>query len=209
MTDAIEVFERADGKWAYRVKGENGEVMTQSEGYPNVFNANRGAQSLVHRLKDVDKNAIAAVNQSFNGEVPAQTEKPEVLEATGVEVTVQHNEVQITLVGPKGEGSRRIVLSGENLTLLKQRLIEAETAAPPKETYLLSIIERAATYTATPPSIDTLTDWVKNDRGLGGNPFDKTNLDSDVRDVVVDLFFARRIRTDNKKGLTVVEREGR
>lgn len=223
MTDVIEVYERTDGDWGYRIKGKNGQTMTQSEGYANAFNANRGAQDLVRRLKDVDKNVIASVDEGSTepdieistfgtGELRAARARGplgNVVDATGMEVNVNNNEVIITVVGPKNKDSYRIVIKGENLKLLKDRLVAAENAVPTKEAYLLSIIERASTYTATPPNIETLVEWVNNDRGLGGNPFDKANLDSDVRAVVVDLFFARRIRTDNKKGLVIVEREGR
>lgn len=231
MTDAVEVYEREDGKWAYRVKGENGEVMSQSQGYANVFNANRGAQDLVRRLKEVDKNVIASVDEgpkepelgimifgsdgmrsldSVGTGVTRRTGfRGAVVDATGMDVVVKHDTVIITVVGPKNKDSYKMVIKGENLKLLKKGLIAAESAVPTKEAYLMSIIERASTYTATPPSIETLITWVDNDRGIGGNPFDKTNLDSDVRAVVVDLFFARRIKTDNKKGLVIVEVMGR
>lgn len=231
MTDAIEVYERADGQWAYRVKGANGEVIAQSEGYSNVFGANRGAQTLVRRLEGVGKNVVASVDEgpkepeleistfasdgmrtldSVGAGVTRRTGfRGAVVDATGMDVVVNNDEVIITVVGPKNKDSYRMVIKGENLTLLKKGLTSAENAVPTKEAYLLSIIERASTYTATPPTIETLITWVDNDRGMGGNPFDKANLDSDVRAVVVDLFFARRIRTDNKKGLVILEREGR
>jgi uncharacterized protein YegP (UPF0339 family) len=191
MTDAIEVYESADGQWRYRVKGVNGEVIAQSEGYPNAFNANRGAQTLVRLLKDTDKPMVS------------------VVDAQGMTVDVENGEVIITVLGPKNKDSYRVVITGEDLALLKARLTSAENAVPAKDTYLLSIIGRAASYTATPPTIDTLIEWVNNDRGQGVNPFDKANLDAEVREVVVDLFFERKIKTDNKKGLVVVEREGR
>lgn len=231
MTDAIEVYERADGKWAYRVKGQNGEVMSQSQGYANAFNANRGAQDLVRRLKDVDKNVVASVDEGARepeleirtfdadgqmrtldsvGPAPRRNDaRGAVVDATGMDVVVSHDEVIITVVGPKNKDSYKLVIKGENLKLLKDRLTVAETAVPTKEAYLLSIIERASTYTATPPNIDILIEWVNNDRGFGNNPFDKSTLDADVRSVVVDLFFGRKIKTDNKKGLVIVEREGR
>lgn len=225
MTDAIEVYERADGDWGYRIKGANGAVMAQSEGYANAFNANRGAQDLVRRLKDVDKNVIASIDDgSKEDEVEIRTfdaiqprpgfrsgplPRNAVVDATGMDVVVNHDEVIITVVGPKNKDSYKIVIKGDNLKLLKDRLIAAENAVPTKEAYLLSIIERAATYTATPPTIETLVEWVQNNRGVGTNPFISADLPAEVREVVVDLFFARKIRTDNKKGLVILEREGR
>lgn len=218
MTDAIEVYESADGKWRYRVKGVNGEVIAQSEAYPNAFNAHRGAQTLVRRLKDVDKNVISAVDEGATTFDVIETRagfgagvRPvaAVVEATGMEVVVDQDKVVITVLGPKNKESYKLVIKDENLQLLKSQLVAAENAIPTKEAYLLSIIERATTYTSEPPSVDTLVEWVNNDRGVGNNPFDKADLDSDVRAVIVDLFFARKIKTDNKKGLVILERGGR
>jgi uncharacterized protein YegP (UPF0339 family) len=222
MTDVIEIYQRKDDDWGYRILGENGHIMTSSEGYVSAFNANRGAQALVRRLKDVDKNVIGTVDEGTEPELEittfgtgepraARSREPlgAVVDALGMDIVLNNNEVHITVAGPKNKDSYRLVVKGENLTRLRKLLVSAENAVPTKDAYLLSIIERAATYTATPPTIETLVEWVNNDRGLGNNPFDKTNLDADVREVIVDLFFARKIRTDNKKGLVIVEREVR
>jgi uncharacterized protein YegP (UPF0339 family) len=222
MTDAIEIYQREDEDWGYRIKGENGQIMAQSEGYVSAFNANRGAQSLVRRLKEVDKNVIASIAgveeptpdvRTFSAEeyrrVGAKTPVTAVVDAQGMDIVLVNDEVHITVVGPKNKDSYKLVIKGEDLNTLKKALVAAENAVPSKEDYLLSIIDRASNYTATPPTIDTLIEWVQSNRGEGINPFVSTDLSAEVRDVIVDLFFARKIRTDNKKGLIITDRTGR
>lgn len=42
----VEVFQGADETWRYRVKGGNGEIVCQSEGYKTQAHAIRGARDL-------------------------------------------------------------------------------------------------------------------------------------------------------------------
>lgn len=221
MTDAIEIYERSDGDWGYRVKGENGKVMAQSEGYASAFNANRGAQDLVRRLKTLSSTVVGTIEgvskdpeieiKTFTTSEPRAGRKPSaaVVDAQGMDIVLDNDEVHITVLGPKGKDSYKLVIKGENLSNLRKILVSAENAVPTKEAYLLSIISRASTYTATPPTVETLVEWVQNNRGEGKNPFISADLTAEVKEVIVDLFFARKIKTDNKKGLVVVEREGR
>jgi uncharacterized protein YegP (UPF0339 family) len=38
----VDLFEDEGGEWRYRIKGENGEPMVTSEGYPTKTGARRG-----------------------------------------------------------------------------------------------------------------------------------------------------------------------
>lgn len=44
--DNFEVFEDVAGEWRWRVKGNNGKIVTSSEGYATKFNAERGVEDL-------------------------------------------------------------------------------------------------------------------------------------------------------------------
>jgi uncharacterized protein YegP (UPF0339 family) len=48
-TPAFEVFQSARGKqpWRWRLRGANGEIVCQSEGYVSRYNARRAARRLV------------------------------------------------------------------------------------------------------------------------------------------------------------------
>lgn len=47
----IEVFQDKAGEWRFRVKGSNGEIVAQSEGYTRKEDARRGAQTLVEIVR--------------------------------------------------------------------------------------------------------------------------------------------------------------
>ena len=74
-----------------------------------------------------------------------------------------------------------------------------------KEAYLLGLIERTSTALAKSPSFEELVRAVELGQGVGVNPFTSDDLTAEVKDVIIDLFFDKKIKTDMKKGLVVVK----
>lgn len=56
----FELFEDKDGEWRYHVKGKNGEIMCQSEGYESKANARRGAYDLVNLILAMFQGMLGA-----------------------------------------------------------------------------------------------------------------------------------------------------
>lgn len=50
----FEIYTRADGKCGYRLKGGNGEVMLQAEGFANAGNARRAIKTVKKGVVDAE-----------------------------------------------------------------------------------------------------------------------------------------------------------
>lgn len=50
----IEIYQDQAGEWRFRVKGKNGEIVAQGEGYTTKHDAMRGYETLVRIVTDPD-----------------------------------------------------------------------------------------------------------------------------------------------------------
>lgn len=50
----VEIFKDKAGEWRFRIKGHNGEIVCQSEGYKRQADASNGVMALARILSDPD-----------------------------------------------------------------------------------------------------------------------------------------------------------
>lgn len=180
MTDAIEVYEREDGRYGFRVKAGNNEIVAASQGYNTEGGARRGADALV---RAVDRHrALVAAGDSY---------------VEGVEFH-RGPDGTVVVVSRKDGLTIESTLSAEQAKQALMALNAAVNNETAREAYLITVIDRHNIYGGKPPNLDQLTQWVKDSRGVGVNPFmvEGGDLRKDVSDTVVDLFFQRKIQNE-------------
>jgi uncharacterized protein YegP (UPF0339 family) len=55
---SIEIFQSNGGQWYFHVKGDNGEIVAQSEGYTREADAEEGLKTLKRVLAELEEKGV-------------------------------------------------------------------------------------------------------------------------------------------------------